>query len=290
MSKIKTKLSDVFIKFITKIWVQLLLTVLVVFALFFALFPVMWAVISSLKTRSEIFTTPPTFFPTHVTFENFFAILTELSFPRYFLNSALVVSITVLIAVIFSCLAGYGFSRFKFIGHGTFLAFLLTTQMLPSVLMAIPYFVMMKTFGLIDTYLVLILAYLSLTTPVATWILKGFIDSIPTALDEAALIDGCTRVQAFSKVIFPLIVPGIAAVAIYVAMLAWNDFIFSLTLVVSEKMRTVSLAVGLMLGVERCEWGYLMAGGVVASAPMTILYLILQKFLVRGLTAGAVKQ
>jgi len=286
MRETKTKLSDVFIESISKIWVQLLLAALVAFSLF----PIAWAVISSLKTRSEIFTTPPTFFPTHVTFENFFAILTELSFPRYFLNSALVISMTVLIAVTFSCLAGYGFSRFKFVGHGSLLTFLLTTQMLPSVLMAVPYFVVMKTYGLINTYPALILAFLSFTAPVATWIMKGFIDSIPTAIDEAALIDGCTRVQAFFKVIFPLIVPGIAAVTIYVSILAWNDFIFSLTLITSEEMRTVSLAVGLMLGVERCEWGYLMAGAVAASVPMVILYLILQKFLVKGLTAGAVKQ
>ena len=225
-----------------------------------------------------------------MTFENYLAVFNELSFLTYFLNSFLVIAITVLIAIIFSCLAGYGFSRFKFVGRGSLLTFLLTTQMLPSVLMAVPYFVVMKTYGLINTYPALILAFLSFTAPVATWIMKGFIDSIPTAIDEAALIDGCTRVQAFFKVIFPLIVPGIAAVAIYVSILAWNDFMFALSLTTGEEMRTVSLAVGLMLGNERTEWGYLMAGAVTASVPMIIFYLVLQKFLVKGLTAGAVKQ
>jgi len=281
-----SKINKVLMRFITSIWAQLVLSVLAIFSLF----PIVWAALSSVKPREEIFTSPPTFFPTRVIFGNFSSIMTDLPFPRYFFNSGLVTLTVVIVVIIFACLAAYGFSRFKFVGHGSFLMFLLTTQMLPSVLMAIPYFVLMQSYGLLDTYPALILAFMSFTLPVATWMMRGYIDSIPTSLDEAALIDGCTRIQAFFKVVLPLITPGVAATAIYVSVITWNNFIFPLTLITSEEMRTVPLAVGLMLGVERCNWGYLMAGSIMATIPVAILYLILQKFLVKGLTAGAVKQ
>jgi ABC-type glycerol-3-phosphate transport system permease component len=171
-----------------------------------------------------------------------------------------------------------------------FLTFLLVTQMFPSIMLLIPYFTVMKTLGLINTYAGLILCYISFTIPFCTWMMMGYFQSIPKELDAAATIDGCGRFRIFWQIVLPLALPGLVATAMYAFLVGWNEYMFALILTTSEPMKTLAVGIGQLIGQYRIAWNDLMAVSLVASIPVTILFLLLQKHLISGLTAGAVKQ
>lgn len=252
--------------------------------------PFVWMVFTSLKTDKEAYAIPPTFWPQEPTSEAYVQVLLWTNFPRYFLNSTTISLGTALLSTFIGSLAGYGFSRFIFRGRATFIGIILASQMLPGVLLVGPYFKMLAKLGLYNTYPGLILAFTTITLPFSTWMLKGFIDTVPEELDQAALVDGCTRLGAYFRVILPVIAPGMVATMIFAFLLAWGDLLWVLVLTSGEDMATVTLGLSRLVTQFRIIWPQLMAGSVVGALPPVILYLLLQNYLVEGLTAGAVKE
>lgn len=252
--------------------------------------PFVWMVFTSLKTDKEAYAIPPTFWPQEPTFQAYTQVLLWTNFPRYFLNSTVISLGSALLSTLIGSLAGYGFSRFVFRGRATLIGIILASQMLPGVLLVGPYFKMLAKVGLYNTYPGLILAFTSITLPFSTWMLKGYIDTVPEELDQAALIDGCTRFGAYSRVILPMIAPGMVATMIFAFLLAWGDLLWVLVLTSGERMATVTLGLSRLVTQFRIIWPQLMAGSVVGALPPVILYLVLQNYLVEGLTAGAVKE
>lgn len=255
----------------------------------FCLFPLAWMVSTSLKPLEDTYVTPPAWWPARPTLVAYSNIWRIQSFGRYFLNSCIVAGLTTIGSLFLATLAGYGFSRFQFRGARALMAFTLTTQMFPGVLLVIPYFALSSKVGLFDTYEVLILAYTSFALPFCVWMLKGFFDSVPRELDEAALMDGASRLGAFFRVIVPLAAPGIIATSIFSFLVAWNEFLFAVALTSSPNMQLVTAGIVSNIGQFRVQWNDLMAAAVVATVPIVVLYAFCERYLVAGLTAGAVK-
>jgi ABC-type glycerol-3-phosphate transport system permease component len=245
---------------------------------------------TSLKVTPEIFTIPPRWIPEEPTLDAYVRIWREYPFARKILNSFIVVSGATLISLTFSALAGYGASRFRFVGRNGFLTFLLITQMFPSIMLLIPYFNLLRTFGLINSYPGLMLAYISFTIPICSWMMYSYFNSIPKELDSAALIDGAGRFRIFWQIILPLALPGLAATAIYAFLVGWNEYMFALILTTTDDMETIPIGIGKLIGQYRVQWNDMMAISLAVSVPLTALFLYLQRFLVSGMTAGAVKQ
>ncbi len=252
--------------------------------------PFLWMIFTSLKTDREAIAIPPTLWPKKPTLEAYIQILIWGNFPIWFLNSTIISLGTALLSTLIGSFAGYGFSRFSFRGRATLIGIILASQMLPGVLLVGPYFKMLSTFGLYNTYPGLILAFTAITLPFSTWMLKGFIDSVPEELDDAALIDGCNSLSAYFRVVLPLIAPGMVATVIFAFLLAWGDLLWVLVLTSGERMTTVTLGLTRLVTQFRIIWPQLMAGSMVGALPPLILYLLLQNYLVEGLTAGAVKE
>lgn len=264
-------------------WTALLL------ALILALFPLYWMVNTSLKPTSEVFQAPPRFYSPNWTFRAYERMWTARPLPRYLLNSVIISVGSTLLAVVLSSLAAYGFSRFRLRLERPLIIILLTTQMLPGTLLIIPYFQLMAKAGLINNYLSLILAYVSFALPFSTWMLIGFFRSIPIELDEAAMVDGCNRIQAFGRVVLPLSLPGLVAVSIFTFLLAWNAYVFALVLTTDPNMFPLSVGIPNMLGEYQVLWNELMAAAILGGLPAIALYGLLERYLVEGLTAGALK-
>lgn len=261
----------------------------IVCALTIVLFPLYWAVNTSLKPSSEVFLSPPAFISTNWTLAPYLHMLETRPFGTYFLNSLVVSVGSTTIAIVLSGLAAYGFSRFHLRFEQPLILLVLFTQMLPGTLLIIPYFQLMARAGLINNYLSLILAYVSFSLPFSTWMLIGFFRSIPVDLDEAAMVDGCDRIGAFRRVILPLSLPGLVAVAIFTFLLAWNSYVWALVLVTDPKMLPISVGIPNMMGEYQVLWNELMAASVLGTLPVFVLYGFLQRYLVQGLTSGAVK-
>jgi len=246
---------------------------------------------TSLKTNTEAYTIPPTWWPHAPTLEEGYGkVLLWTNFPRYFLNSTIISLGTALLSTFIGALAGYGFSRFFFKGRATLIGIILATQMLPGVLLVGPYFKMLAKVHLYNTYPGLILAFTTITLPFSTWMMKGFTDTVPVELDQAAMVDGCSRFGAFLRVILPVIAPGMVATIIFAFLLSWGDLLWVLCLTSTDSMSTVTLGLSRLVTQFRIIWPQLMAGSVVGALPPVILYLLLQNYLVKGLTGGAVKE
>lgn len=251
--------------------------------------PFTWMILTSIKPAEEVYRVPLEYFPRGPTLDNYSEILAISSFPRQFMNSAIVSVCTAVFSVVLASLAGYGLSRFRFSGARLMETFILMTQMFPGVLLVIPYFVIISKVGLFNTYPAMIIAYTSFALPFSTWMLKGFFESVPRELDEAAMVDGCSRFRAFTSVIVPVSLPGIVATIIFSFILAWNEFLFALVLTSSETMYPVTVGIASFIGQWRIAYETMMAASVIATVPTIALYMCLEKHLVQGLTAGAVK-
>jgi ABC-type glycerol-3-phosphate transport system permease component len=253
------------------------------------LVPVLWMLSTALKSDREIFSIPPRWIPDRISLSAATRVWSAYPFFSYFRNSLIVVISSAFISVVFSSLAGYGLSRFKFPGRGSFLTFLLMSQMFPSIMLLVPYYKIFQTTGLINTHSALVVTYVSFTIPFCTWMMYGYFQGIPTELDESAAIDGAGRIQTFTRVVMPLALPGVAAISIYSFVTAWNEYMFALVLTQSETMKTLAVGIGQMVGQYRISWNDLMASSLYASIPLLIVFVFLQRYLVSGLTAGAVK-
>lgn len=264
--------------------------VILAFVVLYTITPYLWMVSTSLKSDSEAVRIPPTLWPEDLTLDAYVQILIWGDFLRWFLNSTIISLGTAGLSTLIGSFAAYGFSRFKFRGRATLMGLILGSQMLPGVLLVGPYFKMLATVGLYNTYTGLILAFTSITLPFSTWMLKGFTDTVPDELDDAARIDGCTPVEAYFRVILPLITPGMVATVIFAFLLSWGDLLWVLVLTSGEEMTTVTLGLTRLVTQFRIVWPQLMAGSLIGAVPPLVLYMLLQNYLVQGLTAGAVKQ
>jgi len=243
---------------------------------------------TSLKSEPDQFRSPPVFFPHRIFFDNYKQAL-EPKFVRYFLNSFIITLSTTFLVIFVSIFSSYAFSRLKFIGRKFVLKFIILTQLFPLVVIIIPMYMVFAKIHLIDTYISLIIAYLSFTVPVGVWILRGFFKGIPYSLEEAAMVDGCTRLQAFLKVVLPLARPGISATSVYIFIVTWQEFMFALTFLSDQKMRTLPVGILDFIRQYGINWGGLMAASTLITIPVFIIFLILQKQFIAGLTQGSIK-
>jgi ABC-type glycerol-3-phosphate transport system permease component len=250
--------------------------------------PFLYMIFTSLKGANEIFSRPVAFFPTKGWyFQAYIDVWSKGKFDQYFLNSIYVSVASTLVSVIIAVLAGLGFARYKL--PNWLLLSILVSQLFPLVLLVPPFFVVFRQLGLYDSHMALIISYVSFALPYSIWMLAGYFRSIPVDLEEAAQVDGTTRLGAYLRITLPLAAPGIAATVIYCFILAWNEFLFAFTFVSTPALRTLPVGLQMFIGQYGVEWNLLMAGAVVTTIPVVILFVILQRYLVASLTAGAVK-
>lgn len=257
--------------------------------LVFAGFPILWMFMASLKSNAEIFALPPKLLPQHFTITAYGAIFSDPAKVRFFLNSYFVAGVVTALTLLVSVITAYGFSRYAFRFKNTLSVFIISTQTVPPITLLIPYFGMVVWLKIFDTYYALILTYMVFTLPYAILLMVGYLNTIPRDLDEAVLVDGGSSWTALWRVILPLAVPGIVATAVYTFLLAWNEFLFALTLTKSMDMRTVPIGIELLMGQHAFEWNEMMAMSVLGSLPLLLLYLFAQRYFLAGMTAGSVK-
>jgi len=257
----------------------------------FAMLPFVWVLCASFKTRAELYTTPLEYLPKTLSVANYVDAWTSrlTPFSRFFANSLWVSSVTMVATTIISILAGYALARFDFAGRRSLLLVFLATQMFPAVLLIAPLLSQWQALGLLDTYQALIYSNFSFTVPFTVWMLVGYFQSIPRELEESALMDGCGRFGALCRVLLPLAAPGIAATAIFAFVSSWSELLFAITFTSETQMRTLSAGLLFMVGQYEIQWGQLSAGVIISTVPVAILFTFLQRHLIRGLTAGALK-
>ena len=263
--------------------------VLIFFSLL-VLVPVAWMISTSFKTEPETIQIPPTWIPREPTIQAYIRIWKDYPFVTYFKNSLIIVLGATLLSTVVSCFAGYGVTRINFRGKGSFMTFMLMTQMFPSIMLLIPYYKVLSIYGLMNTHLGMILVYVSFTIPFCSWMMAGFFKSIPVELDEAAIIDGCSRMRAFRSIILPLTLPGIASTAMYSFITGWNEYMFAQVLISDPTLKTVPIGIAELNGFYKILWNDMMAASLIASIPLIFLFLVSQRSFISSLTAGAVKQ
>lgn len=255
----------------------------------FAFFPVYWLVVTSVRPDSEVFAFPPSLVPTSITLENYRTFFEDGELLRYLLNSVVVAVTTTAGGLTVSVYAAYSFSGFRYRGRGSLMYVVLASQMFPQALLLITLYLTFSQLGLLNTYLGLVLSYMTFTLPLSIWLLKGIFDAIPGELAEAAKLDGASRLQSLHLIILPLARPGIIAAGLFTFVKAWDDFILALTLSGAE---TRTLPPGLVLTFlteASSSWPELMAASVILTSPVVIVFIALQRFFVAGLASGAVK-
>jgi multiple sugar transport system permease protein len=257
----------------------------------FAMLPFVWVFLASFKSRAELYATPIVYLPASLSVANYVEAWTSklTPFSRFFANSLWVSSVTMVATTLVSILAGYALARFRFAGRQTFLLIFLATQMFPAVLLIAPLLSQWYALGLIDTYQALIYSNFSFTVPFTVWMLVGYFESIPIELEESAMLDGCNRFGALCRVVLPLAAPGVAATAIFAFVASWSELLFAITFTSQTEMRTLSAGLLFMVGQYEIQWGQLSAGVIISTVPVAILFTYLQRHLIQGLSAGAVK-
>lgn len=252
------------------------------------LLPFFWMVSVSLKPTTEPFAIPARLWPENPTFDNYLTAFRP-EFQRYFINSIIVSVATIVVSITVGLLAAYTFSRFTMRWLSVVLVGIILAQMFPVGAMIIPIYKVMRSMELLNTYTSLILAYITITLPVSIWMLRGFIRNIPPDLEEAAQVDGATRLQAFVMVTVPLARPGIIATSVWIAVVTWQEFLFALAFTSSANMRTLPIGLNDFIGQYGIRYGELMASSVMVSLPIIALFFFLQRYFVAGLTTGAIK-
>jgi multiple sugar transport system permease protein len=260
----------------------------VLLVVLFAMGPFAWMVLTSLTPTEVLNASGVSVSPTGWSLDNYVRLLQQTSFLDNMLDSLIIACGTVVLGLTVAITAAYAFSRFRFAGRKLLMLQFLLINMFPIVLLILPLFVLMRKAGILDTHFGLILANATVAIPFAVWMLTSYVGAIPKSLDEAAMIDGCSRLTALRRVVLPLTMPGIISTGIYIFITAWNEYLYALTLG-GRNVRPVTVAIQTLIGEYQIEWGLLAAGAVVGAMPATILFLLVQRRLIGGLTQGAVK-
>ena len=270
--------------------------ILVIIIFVFTVAPFSWLIISSISTKTEVLSIPPHWIPHNPTLASYKAIFfggvrttrTARYFKNALINSVIVAGSVTVFCLIIGSMASYSFTRIKFKGRQSILLLILTTQMIPAVAIIIPLYIVMMNFHLLDTYMGLFIAYSSFILPLMIWIMMGYFQAIPKDIEDAARIDGCSRMGALVKVVLPLAAPGLAATGIFAFIIAWNEFFIALILT-SINAKTLPVLVSEFSTKFGADYVMMSTGGVLASLPPVVLALAFQKFIIKGLTGGAVK-
>jgi trehalose/maltose transport system permease protein len=268
-----------------------LLLIVIIFV--YAIFPFYWALRSAFTPDGDLFSTPIQYFPTHPTLTNFREVLSSGDFQKALLNSTIVAGSVTLISLVFGALAGYALGRFRFRGRNTALYLMLSMTIFPQIAILGALYTMINRFGIYNTREALIFSYMIFTLPFTVWVLTSFVRALPKDLEEAAYIDGATPFQTFYKVILPLIAPGLVTTGLLAFIAAWNEFLYALSFTETPDKRTVPVAITQFVGKSgstfQVPWGQIMAATIIVTVPLIVLTLLLQRRILAGLTAGAVK-
>lgn len=269
---------------------RLVLYLMVVAVVSIVALPLLWMLISSLKPSQEVVQYPPTILPANWTLDSYHELFATTNFETYFLNSTIVAVGSTVFSVTVGSLGAYSLARFKYFGMSTFARSVLLAYMAPSILLVIPLFLVIIQLGLMDTRLGLIVASTTFTLPVSLWFMRSYFRAIPIELEESAMIDGASRLRALWSVTLPLASPGALSVGLFVFAHAWNEFLFALVFVSSDGKKTLPVGLQSLITENQLSyWGTLLAGGVLVTVPVIVLYAFVQRHIVSGLGAGALK-
>ena len=268
---------------------NLLLGVSILILMVLILAPFYWIFSSSIKAPQEIIARRPTLLPQSFTAEHYDKLINESEFPTYMRNSLTVAVGTMVITVILSTLAAYGLYRLRFPGRKMLFRIILITYAFPGVLLLVPMYDMMSKLGLVDRLHALIIVDVTLAAPFAVWMLQAFFQTIPQELEEAAALDGATRLGILVRIMLPLAAPGVASIAIFAFISSWTEYVFASILIISEAHRTVPVGLAGIIGQYQVDWGLLLAGATATALPVLVLFGLVGRNFVEGLTAGAVK-
>jgi len=263
----------------------------------FAVFPFYWAVASTLKPTTELYTLTPTFLPNTWTLDNYVWATNQDTFLLTLRNSVIVACSTAIVSVVVTSRMGYSLARLRFAGKNVIVTALIATQMLPGVLLVIPMFVLFVTMQrllhveLVNTFQGLVVGFATFSVPFSALLLRGFFTNFPVELEEAALTDGCTRLKAFWYVVLPLCIPGVLTVALFAFVLAWSDLLFAMVLTNNTRAQTVAVTITQLATSQysNTNYGGILAEGVIITIPIVLVFVFLQRFLIEGMTAGAIK-
>lgn len=254
-----------------------------------ALVPVLWGLSTSLKPAGQILTFPPQWLPSPPTLQSYVQVWQQSNLPIYFRNSIVVTLAALAVALVLSVHAAYAMARFRFHAKNAVMVGLLATSMIPGIAILVPLYDLSVHTKLYDTFAGLVIVYAAWNVPILVWLLRGFFESVPIELEEAAMIDGCSRLRAFYRIVLPMSQPGLLAAGIMVIMFVWNDFLIAFTLTISEQRRLLSVGLYTYISNYGVEWGQLTAATIIALAPVVAVFFLLQRRLVEGLMAGALK-
>lgn len=265
--------------------------ILLVILVALALFPFVVSIITSLKTHEEVYHSPFIWIPKLPTLVNYYNVIIKDGFWRYFFNSVFVATVTTLVAVWLAIMAGYGFSRFKFKGRNVLKLGSLASYLVPTAVLFLPFYLLMNQLKLLNSLWSLVLTYSALNMPISILMMSGYFSSIPRELDEAAIIDGCSRVRTLVKIVLPLASPGIVSVALFCFISSWQEFLFALIYIEDIPKRTLALGLATYNTPQHgVMWGNMMAATIFAVLPTTVVFVLFQKRLIAGLTKGALKE
>ncbi len=253
------------------------------------LFPLLWALVTSIKPPNELFTLDIKWLPQNPTLQNYKEVLSDPVIIRYLFNTLFVSLVSTVIVIILATPCGYGFSRYRLKGGKVGLTILIACQMFPPIMFIVPYFLLLKNLHLYNTYMALIITRVVFYLPFSTLMIKSFFDSIPRELEEAATVDGCTQFGIFLRIIIPLILTGIATVFIFSFLNSWNEFLFSITVISKNTLKTITVGIANTKGQYGINWGALMSLSLVSLVPPMIIFMLMQQYFIKGLTSGAVK-
>ncbi|ORC37381.1 hypothetical protein B4O97_04100 [Marispirochaeta aestuarii] len=269
---------------------KILFLLLVIICILWAVFPIIWILFTAFRPSADFYAGNVTIFPQNWSLENFQDVINRGNFIQYMKNSMIVGVTVTLFSIVFSTMSAYAITRLKFPGRIFIARSIIASYLIPAAILFIPLFFLITRAGIQNTLYALIVSYLSATIPFCTWMLYGYFSTIPQSLDEAAVLDGCTKPQILTKIFVPLSLPGIAVVALYSFTLCWNEFLYALVFVTSSKSMTIPAGIVQWIVEDDFAWGRLMAAATLSVIPTFFLYFIAQKSFKSGLVAGAVKQ
>lgn len=272
-----------------KIVKRIFLYVGVVTLVLFCLFPFLWMISSSFKTTFELYGAPPTYYPHKFTLASYIELFKGTFFARWFINTCIVAVGTTLLCILVASVAAYSLTRYKYPGRASFANFILVVYMFPPILLAIPLYLLVINWHIADTRWALILTYIANALPYSLWLLRAFFQTIPIELEDAAMIDGASRWRVIRSIVMPLALPGVIATSVFAIITSWNEYLFAMLFISSESKKTIPVGLTGFITAHEDRWDLIFSGSVMASIPVLIFFVYIQKFLIEAWGAGGVK-